>query len=173
MRESYPKPRIAIVGRGRAGKDVSGAWFGANTPLRYVGSTSNVVCPLIARELGISAEEAWLDRHNNRMFWYNWCNEYRKDDPAKIAKVCLENGDIVVGLRDWREIEAIKELHIVDLVIWIERNVPEDPTMTYGPEYADIVINNNGTIEELYEKLWNLSRFAGLIDSDRLYLNMP
>lgn len=158
--------KLAILGNGRAGKDTCGAWFGEHTNLKYVGSTSEVVCPLIAQELGISPEEAWNSRHNNRQFWYEWCNEYRKEDPAKLAKYCLSRGDMVVGLRDKIELYACKEEDLFDLIIWVDRDVPEDKTVTFSREDCDIMISNRGSFEELYGKLARLAKSLGLDSKD-------
>lgn len=156
--------RLAIVGYGRAGKDTTGEYIGKLTSLRYVGSTSNIICPLIAAEQGITPEEAWNIRHDgdNRVFWYNRANEYRKDDPAKIIKASLDKGEIVIGIRDILELDAMKQQNLVDLIIWIERRVPMDVTVTFKRDDCDIIIENNGTIPELYARIEKFVKFAGL-----------
>lgn len=160
-------PKLAILGHGRAGKDTAGGWLGLFTELRYVGSTSRVICPLIARERGISIREAWANRHNERMFWYEWANNYRKDDPAKIAKECLKEGDIVVGLRADYELEACRRADLFDLIVWVENpRVAPDPTVTFAAKDCDIVIVNDGDHSEFYGKLASLARFAGLTVHD-------
>jgi len=155
-------PRLAILGYGRAGKDEAGRWLGEHTDLRYAGSTSQVVCPLIAKDLGISEQEAWDTRHQNRIYWKDWCNNYGADDPAKLARYCLYRGDIVVGLRDKVELAAIKAEGLIDLYIWIDHNVPVDPTVTFTVDDCDIVIRNHGTPGQLHEKLGRLAIAMGL-----------
>jgi hypothetical protein len=158
----WGNPKIALLGYGRAGKDTAGAWLGEHTPLRYVGSTSQVICPMIAKELDIPVEEAWRTRHQHRMFWYEWANAYRRDDPAKLAKKCLEQGDMVVGLRDIIELNACKAAGLFDLIIWIDRDVPHDPTVTFTKEDCDIVVCNNTDLPTFYARLARLCRFAGI-----------
>lgn len=155
-------PKIAILGFGRAGKDTAGEIIGKMSPLRYVGSTSQVVCPMIAKDLGLTPEAAWADRHNNRMYWWRWCNEYRKDDPTKIARASLATGDLVVGLRDAIELEACKAAKLFDLILWINRDVPVDPTVTFRREDCDVVIDNNDDLPTLEKRLARLLRFAGV-----------
>lgn len=160
----WGNPKIALLGNGRAGKDTAGGWFGLFTPLQYVGSTSRVVCPMIAEELGISVEAAWRNRHEHRKFWYDWCNEYRKDDPSKIAKACLAQGDIVVGLRDIVELNACKAEDLFDLTVWVENpRVPNDSTVTFTKDDCDVIIENNGDYRQFYRKLMQLCRFSGIM----------
>jgi hypothetical protein len=156
------RPRIAILGHGRAGKDESGLWLGTHSWLRYVGSTSMVICPMIAAERGVTPAYAWQRRHAERKFWYDWANEYRKDDPAKIAKECLKQGDLVIGLRDKHELQACKDQNLFDLIVWIRRDVPNDPTVTFGPEDCDVVLYNDKGKEELYARWTRLMRLAGV-----------
>jgi hypothetical protein len=156
--------KIALLGYGRAGKDTAGGWFGLFTPLLYVGSTSRVVCPMIAAEMGLSVEEAWKTRHQYRQFWYNWCNEYRKDDPTKIARACLVQGDIVVGLRDKVELEACKAAGLFDLVVWVHSDkVPYDSTVTFTKDDCDVIIENNGNYKQFYDRLMHLCRFSSIM----------
>lgn len=156
-------PKIAILGYGRAGKDEAGAWLGRNTPLIYTGSTSQVLCPLIAIELGISEEEAWNTRHANREYWFEFGNNYRKGDPAKIARKCLLASDMVIGLRDKEELQACKDARLFDLIIWIHRlGTPVDPTVTFSRNDCDLIIDNVGTLKEYHQKLHKLAKFAGL-----------
>lgn len=156
-------PKLAILGNGRAGKDTCGAWLGTHTLLRYVGSTSQVICPLIAKELGISEQEAWDTRHQNRKFWYDFANKYRIDDPTKLAKHCLKTGDMVVGLRDKVELQACKDAGLFDLIIWVERDTAvADPTVTFCRSDCDIIVENSGSFDELYHRLARLVSFAGL-----------
>jgi hypothetical protein len=103
-----------------------------------------------------------VTRHKERKFWYEWANEYRKDDPAKLAKKCLEKGDMVIGLRDKLELQACKDANLFDLIIWIERNVEPDPTVTFSRDDCDVIIDNNGTISQLQKKLSRLVNLDGV-----------
>jgi hypothetical protein len=156
--------KIALLGYGRAGKDTAAGWLGLFTPLRYVGSTSMVACPMIAESLGISVEEAWATRHQHRGFWYSRCNEYRKDDPTKLARKSLEYGDLVVGLRDKVELQACKDAGLFDLTIWVANcRVPYDSTVTFTAEDCDVILENNTGYAQFYERLMSLCRFGGIM----------
>jgi hypothetical protein len=160
MRKSVPT--VALLGWGRAGKDEAGIWLGKNTALRYVGSSSNVACPMIAAELGITEEEAWNTRHQNRAFWKDWADKYRGDDGSKLCRAILEKGDIVVGLRDKFELDCCKREGLLDIIVWIDRPVPQDFTVTFSVDDCDIVIRNHGTIEEFHQKLQRWVDFSGI-----------
>jgi hypothetical protein len=159
-------PKIALLGMGRAGKDEAGKWFGKYTPLKYVGSTSMVICPMIAAERGMDVKECWKNRHQERMLWYSWANHFRRDNPAKLAQTCLEVGDLVIGMRDKLELQACKDIDLFDLIVWINRDVPDDPTVTFRREDCDIIIDNNESLDVFFTKLKRLAQFAGVPVSD-------
>ena len=155
--------KLAICGRGRAGKDEAAKWFNENTTVRYSGfSTSAVITPYAAKRLGISEEEAFRRRHEDRMLWYKIGNELREHDPAFLARQTFERGDIAVGIRDANEMQAVLDEELIDLAIWIERDVPPDPTLTYGPEFCDVIVLNTGEIEAMYARLEALSKAMGI-----------
>jgi len=161
-------PKLLIVGYGRAGKDTCAEYISKISPLRYGGSTSNIICPLIAKELGVSEEEAWNTRHLNRQFWYEWANEYRKDDPAKLIKTALEKADMVVGIRDKLEMEAVKDHKLIDLIIWIDNaRVRIDSTVTFNRSDCDVVICNHESLQEFHSKIKALVNSMGLTKDDR------
>jgi len=155
---------VAVLGYGRAGKDTAAMWLGMHVyGCHYVGSTSDVVNPLIARERGMTPEENWATRHQNRKFWYDWCNEFRKDDPTKIARATMETGgNIIVGLRDKAELEACRNAKLFGIVIWVDNpRVPPDPTVTFTRSDCDIVVDNDGSFAKFFSKLTRLFTFAG------------
>ena len=161
MRDRYP--RILFVGPGRCGKDTAGLYLERITPLTFAGTTSNYLCKYVAVKLGITEEEAYARRHEDRMLWYEEGNRIRKNDPLKLVNESLQVGEIVGGIRDIREIEACYYQRPVDLIVWIQNDrVPKDPTMTFGSEWADLIIPNNGSIEDFEGRLDRFARFAGL-----------
>lgn len=139
-----PEKKIAILGHGRSGKDTAAEFLDNHTPLRYGGSTSEYLCPFVAAKLGIPEQEAFRRRHESdemRMLWYDAGNELRRDDPLFLVRRVLADGDLVVGLRDAEEVARLPEIG-VDLLIWIHRDVPVDPTCKFGPEDCDVVVHN-------------------------------
>lgn len=156
--------RLALCGHGRAGKDAAAEWFGEHTTIRYSGfSTSRAITPYAARKLGISEEEAFARRHEDRELWFRLGNQLRMEDPAFLARQTFEHGDIAVGIRDRGEMEAVLREGLVDLAVWIEREVSVDPTLTYGRELCDIIIDNDGTLEEFHSRLRALAKAMGVL----------
>lgn len=156
--------KLAIVGPGRCGKDTAADWFNANTILRYWGSCSQVILPVAAFRLGISQDEAWANRHKDRAFWRALGDEMRARDPAALARVTLEKGDLVVGVRSHVEMRAVIDQKLVDLVVWVYRpNLPPDPTLEFGRGLADIVIENTTTLGDFHAKLRAFSKTLGVL----------
>lgn len=152
-------PKICIGGWGRSGKDEAARTLHGIGPFRFCGSTSWQALPFMAAKLGVPAQIAWDERHNNRQFWKDYCDWLRRDDPAFLIKLALEAGNIVSGIRDKVEIEAAIRENMFDAVLWISRpGIPEDPTFTWGPnDYPDChVLFNNGTLEQFQTavKVW-------------------
>ena len=153
---------ICFVGSGRSGKDASLVTLASITGLRNAGTTSLYLTKYVAQVLGVTEEEAYRDRHANREVWYRIGNEIRVNDPGKLLREALEVGPLTGGIRDYAEAVAARSL--VDLIVWIQNdNVPEDPTLMFGPDMADVVIQNNGTLFDLREKLTRFAKFSGLV----------
>ena len=153
---------LALSGPSQCGKDTVAEWFRDNCGLRYGRSTSAVICPHIAAEDGISFEEAFARRHEDRERWFRKGIELRKDDPAALVREVVKDGDIVVGVRDGAEFRAARDQGLFRLSIWIDRDVPDDPTLTYGPEECDLRLDNFDGIPELHRRLERLARGLGI-----------
>lgn len=159
--------KIAICGHGRAGKDIAAWWFNDHTFLCYSGfSTSVAITPHAAKHLGISEEEAFARRHEDRMLWFELGNKLREHDPAFLARQTFQHGDIAVGIRDRSEMEAVLREGLVRHAIWIDRDVPVDPTLNYGKELCDIVVENHGTLEEFYAMLRAVAGVLGVLNEE-------
>jgi hypothetical protein len=90
-------------------------------------------------------------------------NELRSPDPTYLVRECLKEGEIAVGLRNSDEVKAARAEGLIDLFVWVEREVPADPTQTFGPERCDVIVLNDGTPDEFFGRLAALARFAGLL----------
>lgn len=144
-------PKILIIGHGRSGKDTVAQILSNVTGLKW-GGVSSYMCKMVAEKLGVPPDEAWENRHKNREKWRAIIDEHRKDDPACIVKEMLAEGySIIAGLRPRAEFDAVKPMF--NHTIWVERDVPSDPTLELTKEDATITIGNNSTLGELGRKV--------------------
>lgn len=164
-RDIHPFLPLALCGPGRSGKDEAALWFRHHCRLAYNRSTSAVICPHIAADLGISEAEAWARRHADRDLWHRKGIALRHADPAALVRDVLRDNDLVVGVRDGDEIRAAREEGLVKLLIWIDRDVPPDPTLQYGPEECDVRLDNRGDLAAFHRRLDRLARALGLLTS--------
>lgn len=147
-------PVIAFCGMGRAGKDLGAEWLGTNYCVQYGGSLSQIVCPLVAVSLDLSEEECFAQRHQDRDYWYRWCNHLRAQDPTLLARMLLAQADIVVGIRAAIELEACVAEGVIDLSLWVDNpRVDPDPTVEYGPADCQLTVVNAGTKVLYFDKL--------------------
>jgi hypothetical protein len=159
------RTRIVFCGPSRAGKDEACNWLASHTPLVFRGSTSHYLAELVAPRIGVAVETLrGPERHNYREEMFRIGNELRDGQPGYLIQAALDDGaDLLCGLRDPREIDWAREHDVIDLFVWVNRDVPYDPTMRlYGPEKCDIRIDNYGTLDEYYGRLRQLAKFAGI-----------
>lgn len=152
-------PVIAFIGHGRCGKDTAASWLAANYQMEYGGSNSKLVAPIIAEAVHKSADVVYATRHDNRDFWFNFCNALREHDPTLLIRLTLGSSDAVAGIRGAAELEAALARNLIDLVVWIEKlNGPCDPTMVeLQADAAHIIIENNGSLVQFYQRLRTLA----------------
>lgn len=155
--------KLLVVGQGRHGKDEfckvaekfgftfsSSSWFMAEV----------LVYPMIKERFGYKTlEECYEDRHNHRQLWYDIITEYNAENPAKLTQELLRRFDIYCGMRNPREFKACKDLF--DLKIWIDAHERLGSTETSSSNNitkndCDIIIENNGTLEEFRQKCGTL-----------------
>ncbi len=154
--ENYP--RILIVGWGRAGKDEL-AGFLNSVGYDYGGSTSWAALPYVSAALKMHPQLCWEHRHQNRMFWKEFCDGLRKDDPCFLIRIAQNSGRVITGVRALEEIQAAKAENLFDFILWVHRfGNPADPTVTFSSGHATQVIFNNGGLRELHLELLSFLR---------------
>lgn len=151
--------KILIIGHARHGKDELALLLQSKYNLKF--SSSSEFC----NELFIydalknkynysSKEECFEDRKNHRVEWMDLIKDFNKDDKSKLCKEILKENDIYVGLRSYAEFEESRKLF--DLVIYVDamkRTGLRDETMEIPVGESDIIITNNGTLEEFKKKI--------------------
>lgn len=84
-------------------------------------------------------------------------------DPLYPQVQQLAVASILTGLRNPNEIEAAREHRLYDMIIWVNRpEIEAGVTDKLNPNHADLIIENNGSIEELREQLKQLLRSRGV-----------
>jgi len=163
--------RIAIVGPGRSGKDTAAEWLGMNTTLRYSMSTSQFASQFVFDYANrtdypviFSTPEVCFDqRIIHRELWAEAIDEYNRWDKTRLYKECLKVQDLLTGIRRSGELRACIDADLFDLIVWIERDVQEDKTLTIKAKDCDISILNTTTRRDLFEKLIKFSKALGIL----------
>jgi hypothetical protein len=155
--------KVIFVGNGRCGKDEACIWFGQNTSLKNAGTTSKYLTHHVAMRLGLPDHVVYQDRHQNRELWYRIGKEVRFNDPGILLREAFENGSVSGGVRDYEEVVYARESGLVDLIVWIDRPVPKDPTVEFDHTVCDITIPNHGTLAEYHSRLERLAKAINVL----------
>lgn len=153
------KPKLIITGYARHGKDTlceilrdrHGFSFESSSQI----ANEEVIYPVLAPKYGYnSLEECYADRVNHRDEWFNLICEYNKPDLARLGRKIFEKYDIYCGLRNRYELTAMKIGWMYNFVIWVDaeerlQTVEDSSSMTIKRSDADIVIKNNGDLNDL------------------------
>ena len=98
---------------------------------------------------------AYHDRHSHRLLWKELITAYNYNDRARLCREILQvNGnDMYIGMRCQLEYEASK--HLFSEIFWIDASErkPPDPSMTIEYDHDMIVIENNGSLEDLENRI--------------------
>ena len=139
-----PNPHIAFIGHGEGGKSEAAKIYCRLTGHKLIGSSSWHMREYIAKELGLSLEEAWNTRRQRRSEWRRIYRQYLEQDKARIVREMFQKGNVLEGLRSRDEFDAAKAEGLFDLVVWVECPwVKVDATQDLGPADADLVLNND------------------------------
>lgn len=138
-------PKILIVGPGRCGKDSLGEFIHKHSKHTYAGSTSKFLAKYVAKEFKISEEQAYSLRHEHRQRWFEIGNTIREDDHGLLQKEALEVGNVVAGIRDFREAAWACYNEIYDHIIWIDADVEPDTTLTFTSHDIAVMLQGKKT----------------------------
>lgn len=154
---------VLIIGYSKCGKSLAGdliaRWPGGLVSISI--STSDILFEQYASHANISNAELRENKDKYRHQLWEFGRKLQADDPLCLVRQALAMafcGDdavnVVTGVRNRDEMVAIRAAKMFDLIIWINRNGCEpNSTDCLKPSDADIVIDNNGTIEELQRAL--------------------
>jgi len=167
MNKEYKFPRLLIIGPARWGKDSFAELLNEHFGLKFVSSSQAAADIFIYNELKeiygyTTPEQCYEDRFNHRSEWFNMICDYNKDDKARLAKGILELNDCYVGMRSRDEIEECMNQGLFDLIIWVDasKRLPTENSDSFNidPSCADIIVDNNGTLEEFKTKVLRIGK---------------
>lgn len=175
------RPKLLIIGHARHGKDTVGDWFVKKgytfvSSSRFVGE--KVVWPEFKHRAGrkpfpnethllpftysawpdyFDQEECFKDRDKFRAFWFSTIAAYNRPDRSRLGRELFAQYDMYVGLRNYHELEALRLHKAFDLCIWVDASERVEPepssSCTVTPAQADVIIDNNGTLDDLDKTL--------------------
>lgn len=158
--------KLMIMGHGDHGKDEAARIICDLLGLSYLGSSWAACEAYIFDSLKVplgyrSAAECYEDRRSWRTLWGELMAAYNAKDRARLGRYVYDRADVYVGVRRVEEFEAIKAAGLFDVAIWVDASdrKPPEPraSCTVGPELADLVLDNNGTLADLRARCWELS----------------
>ena len=159
--------KYLVIGHKQHGKDTVAELL----PLSYK-SSSIAACEIflfeqLQRKYGYATiEECYQDRGAHRTEWFQAIQSYNARDRARLAREILDTSDVYCGMRCDIELAACKAEGLFDLVIWVDASerkpLESSSSMKLTKEDADIIIDNNGTMEMLEDKVFRLAKTLGL-----------
>jgi len=164
------RPKLLVLGYGRHGKDTVAELLRDRHGFRFISSSEFVGRECLWDAWGryryADFDAMYADRHNHRETWMQLIARYNTPDKTRTARTMLERGyDLYVGMRRLDELEASR--HLFDYVLWVDRSrhqPPETGSMDITLENArpDLVIDNNGSLEDLRAKILETFSSIGL-----------
>jgi len=160
--------KICIISHARWGKDTLGEFLLETHGIKFASSSQTAndlfIFDTLKDQYGYSTvEECFEDRINHRDEWYQMICDFNRDDRTKLARCILDRADAYVGMRDLQEMESAVAEKLFDHIIWVDasKRLPPEPIESFNipQSFADITIDNNGTLEEFKLKAWELGEF--------------
>ena len=152
---------LMVCGHGRSGKDT----FCDLLDVPFVSSSYACLEHVIWPQWGkfqnyIDMDECFSDRANHRTIWYDLITAYNIPDRTKLARKIYDQASIYCGIRNSLEFAAVRDAGLFQLSIWVDASerLPAEDTAscTVTPDMCDIIITNNGTLEEFETKVARL-----------------
>ena len=157
----YRRRAVLVLGHGGHGK---GAFCKLLTQLYGAECLSSSIAALphiwpSLRESGWGAdgssyfkdpEHAFESRYCCRELWKELITLLNTPDKTTLTREVLSRADVYDGMRCAEEFAASR--HLFDYVVWVDASArvgTVDPTLTISRDVADLVIDNNGTLDDL------------------------
>jgi hypothetical protein len=160
--------KLLILGHARHGKDTVAGILKEEFGLTHLASSESAstifIFDTLKEKYGYrTVDECFEDRVNHREEWYDLICEYNAGDPAKLAKQIVQQANIYVGMRSQVELAACIEQGVFDAIIGVmDPRKPleaEDSMSIDVTKHSDLMIYNEGTLEELRASVIKAYRF--------------
>lgn len=168
--------KLLVLGHGRHGKDTVSEIIAKKYNLSFVSSSwflsENIMFNALKDKYGYNDPlECYNDRHNHRKEWFDLIVDYCREDKAKLGRAIFNEYDIYCGLRNIEEFEQLAPL--ITSSIWVDRSMflpPESKeSMNIPMERADYIVDNNGSLEALYNNVEKtMNEIIGDINDTRI-----
>lgn len=158
-------PKLMIMGYGEHGKDtvckIINQLYGLTSISSSYFANEIAVYPFLKDLYGYqNPQECYDDRHNHRDEWFRLIKKFNTPDECRLAREIYQQHNGYNGVRDINEFTPIKTAKLFDWSIWVdalERKPPESAeSCTVSREDADVVLSNNGAIEETTDEIIKL-----------------
>ena len=153
---------VIIFGHKQHGKDTACEYLQSQFGVRFISSSffacQKFLFEQMRGEHGYETiEQCFADRISHRKYWYEAIRDYNTPNKIKLGSQLFAEYDIYCGIRDLEEFEALKAAGLVKLSIFIDASgrleKESSESMKLDIEHADVIITNNGTLEQFHTKL--------------------
>ena len=145
---------ILVLGHGEHGK---GTFCRLLKKYHHLDSMSSsevaapYIYPSLKAALKVDKPLSWYYEHRgeNRELWKELITLFNTPDKTSLTRLILSNVSVYDGMRDHKEFEPSR--HLFDRIYWIDASERKPLDESMSIEYDDemILIDNNGSEEEL------------------------
>lgn len=157
--------KLLVLGHAQHGKDTVADYIALHLGLLSTSSSKFAIEDWIFEKDSKnfkSPDDMYERRNEIRTFLFEEIKQSLAGDLSSLGRKIFKNNDIYVGCRNSEEVIAIQNAGLVDLTIFVdasERKEPESKeSCNITKELADIIIDNNSTVEVLEKRLYNFCR---------------
>lgn len=145
---------VLIIGRARAGKTTAAKFLEHFSDWKSA-STSEIVYDVVALATNTSVEELKkIPKESIRPTLIDTADYLCDIYPSILSEGLIKKGyKIIDGIRRTKEMDSLSGKNYGLFVIYLKRNESIDDNFNIGEDYADVIVDNNGTLGELKEKI--------------------
>jgi dephospho-CoA kinase len=153
---------ILIIGHARHGKDTVAEMISNITGYKFESSSMAAarifIFDFLKEKYGYkNFSECFEDRVNRRKEWHDLICEFNNEDKSSLAKEIMKESNIYVGMRSDQECDKCLQDKVFDVVLGVfDPRKPLESKESFNIDIwnkSDLVIINNGTLEDLSKKV--------------------